>query len=124
MTTPPQIEDSLSPSIIPFTPTSNDPFEQFEEMFMQETENPHNPEVINEDDETTETVKISREVPQRDSGYYDEKRHTFTIDDIPSSKWRDRLVHISSWLQSDCQFYDVATVIKRFIFRLEGRLKE
>ena len=59
---------------------------------------PEQPEVVDEDAETTE---IPRDVPRRESSYFGEKRHLFTLDDILPSKWRERLMQFSSWLQSD-----------------------
>ena len=53
---------------------------------------PEQPDVVNQDDETAEIAEMLRDVPRRDSSYFDEKRHLFTIDDVPPSKWRERLM--------------------------------
>lgn len=53
-----------------------------------------------------------------------ENSQTFTLDDIPPSKWRDCLMAMASWLTADMQYHIINVVVRRFISRLEGRLKE
>lgn len=48
----------------------------------------------------------------------------FTLDDIFPSKWHERLLSITSWLQGDSQFYDIIIVIKQLHSHLKGCLKE
>lgn len=120
LTVPPQ-NDEIAPTPS-LNPTCANLFEQFEDLYMAGNKNP---EVVNED-ENAETAEVCRppEVPLRDTSTYDEKHQMFTLNNIPPSKWHERFLSITSWLQVDSQFYDIITVIWWFLSRLEGRLTE
>lgn len=53
-----------------------------------------------------------------------ETRQVLTFDDLPLSKWRDKMVSFIAWMKKNCQLYDIPTVIICFILRMEGRLKD
>ncbi|PWA40491.1 zinc finger, CCHC-type [Artemisia annua] len=48
----------------------------------------------------------------------------FTFDDIPPSKWRERSIEMLTWCTVKMQYYSIDTVIKRFVTRLQGRLRD
>ncbi|GJR02305.1 hypothetical protein Tco_0525289 [Tanacetum coccineum] len=48
----------------------------------------------------------------------------FTFDDVPRSKWRERSIKMLPWCTAELQYYTIAVVIKRFLTRLQGRLRD
>ncbi|GKD54736.1 hypothetical protein Tco_1288123 [Tanacetum coccineum] len=48
----------------------------------------------------------------------------FTFDDIPPSKWRERSIEMLTWCTAELQYYTIDVVIKRFLTRLQGRLRD
>nr|GEW78744.1 putative reverse transcriptase domain, viral movement protein [Tanacetum cinerariifolium] len=48
----------------------------------------------------------------------------FTFDDVPPSKWRERSIEMLSWCTAKLQYYTIDVVIKRFLTRLQGRLRD
>ncbi|GJS01534.1 hypothetical protein Tco_0318042 [Tanacetum coccineum] len=48
----------------------------------------------------------------------------FTFDDIPPSKWRERSIEMLTWCTAELQYYTIDVVIKRFLTKLQGRLRD
>ncbi|GJZ87935.1 putative reverse transcriptase domain, viral movement protein [Tanacetum coccineum] len=48
----------------------------------------------------------------------------FTFDDIPPSKWHERSIEMLTWCTAELQYYTINVVIKRFLTRLQGRLRD
>ncbi|GJR02268.1 putative zinc finger, CCHC-type containing protein [Tanacetum coccineum] len=48
----------------------------------------------------------------------------FTFDDIPPSKWRERSIEMLTWCTAELQYYTIDVVIKRFLTRLQGHLRD
>nr|GEV27544.1 putative zinc finger, CCHC-type [Tanacetum cinerariifolium] len=48
----------------------------------------------------------------------------FTFDDVPSSKWRERSIEMLTWCAAELQYYTIDVVIKRFLTRLQERLRD
>ncbi|GKB08563.1 putative zinc finger, CCHC-type containing protein [Tanacetum coccineum] len=48
----------------------------------------------------------------------------FTFDDVPPSKWRERSIEMLTWCTAELQYYTIDVVIKRFLTRLQGRLRD
>ncbi|GKF86162.1 hypothetical protein Tco_0253989 [Tanacetum coccineum] len=58
------------------------------------------------------------EFPKSDINQY------FTFDDVPPSKWRERSIEILTWCTTELQYYTIDVFIKRFLTRLQGRLRD
>ncbi|GJX59957.1 hypothetical protein Tco_0291347 [Tanacetum coccineum] len=48
----------------------------------------------------------------------------FTFDDVPPSKWRERSIKMLTWCTTEVQYYTIDVVIRRFLTRLQGRLRD
>ncbi|GJZ14293.1 putative zinc finger, CCHC-type containing protein [Tanacetum coccineum] len=48
----------------------------------------------------------------------------FTFDDIPPSKCCERNIKMLTWCTAELQYYTIDVVIKRFLARLQGRLRD
>ncbi|GJS84976.1 putative reverse transcriptase domain, viral movement protein [Tanacetum coccineum] len=62
--------------------------------------------------------KTPTEFPKSDIKQY------FTFADVPPSKWRERSIEMLMWCTAELQYYTIDVVIKRFLTRLQGRLKD
>nr|GEY80944.1 putative zinc finger, CCHC-type [Tanacetum cinerariifolium] len=62
--------------------------------------------------------KTPTEFPKSDIRQY------FTFDDVPPSKWRERSIEMQTWCTVELQYYTIDVVIKRFLTRLQGRLRD
>ncbi|KAL8242059.1 hypothetical protein R6Q59_012361 [Mikania micrantha] len=122
------IASSKAPEVLPIKDSKSslsdeqDFSEDFENLFLAEPE----PTVENTFDfdydaeETTSvaTPKGKKKVPRSDA------KQKFTFDDIPPSKWRERSTEMLTWCSAELQFYDIDMVIKRFLTRCQGRLRD
>ncbi|KAL8199326.1 hypothetical protein R6Q57_012894 [Mikania cordata] len=117
------------PKVFPCVPDSKSslPDEQdfskdFEHLFLAEPE----PTVKNtfdfdydaEEAASVATPKGKKKFPR---SYAKQK---FTFDDIPPSKWRERSIEMPTWCSAELQFYDIDIVIKSFLTRCQGRLRD
>lgn len=104
-----------------------DLFEQFDELYMTKPQNPQETEPTVDDPWSLRisTPQARRADPLLQETPMGENRQAFMFDDIlPPSKWRDRFMAMASWLTTDMQYHIIDVVIRRFIAKLEGRLKE
>nr|GEU83963.1 putative zinc finger, CCHC-type [Tanacetum cinerariifolium] len=62
--------------------------------------------------------KTPTEFPKSDIKQY------FTFDDVPPLKWRERSIKMLTWCTAELQYYTIDVVIKRFLTRLQGRLRD
>ncbi|KAJ9550757.1 hypothetical protein OSB04_014802 [Centaurea solstitialis] len=116
-----------APCVAPVIATSshvdNDLSEAFEHLFMTEPETTtpmEEEEVYEPEDEASRTTPQRRttKAPKGDS------KQTFTFDDIPPSQWRDRSMEMLTWCTAELQHYDIEMVVKRFLTRIQGRLRD
>ncbi|KAJ9544618.1 hypothetical protein OSB04_024325 [Centaurea solstitialis] len=122
-------EESLPkpPCIAPVIATSshvdNDLAEAFEHMFMIE---PETTAPIDEDDDYEPEDETWRIMPQRRTtkAPKGDFKQMFTFDDIPPSQWRDRSMEMLTWCTARLQHYYIEIVIKRFLTRIQGRLRD
>ncbi|KAJ0806102.1 hypothetical protein HanPI659440_Chr02g0085821 [Helianthus annuus] len=72
------------------------------------------------DDEASQTSPQTNErsPPNTDS------KQQFTFDDILPTKWRDRSIEMLTWCTAELQYYSIDMVIKRFLARCQGRLRD
>ncbi|KAJ9562153.1 hypothetical protein OSB04_007313 [Centaurea solstitialis] len=116
-----------APCVAPVIATSshvdNDLVEAFKHLFMIEPETTapmDEEEVYEPEDEASRTTPQRRttKAPKGDS------KQTFTFDDIPPSQWRDRSMEMLAWCTAELQHYDIEMVVKRFLTRIQGRLRD
>ncbi|KAJ0888866.1 putative viral movement protein [Helianthus annuus] len=95
------------------------PTDEFEHLFMNEdtTERVY---VSDIDDEASQTSPqtTERAPPNTDS------KQQFTFDDVLPAKWRDRSIEMLTWCTAELQYYSIDMVIKRFLARCQGRLRD
>ncbi|KAK1406173.1 hypothetical protein QVD17_41461 [Tagetes erecta] len=123
-----QSDDESDPCSEGSTPKSYEdisPTEEFEHLFMTEPEHTErydfHSEVNENDDNASNHAAHSgnqQQHPVTDS------KIKFTFDDIPPSKWLDRSIEMLTWCEAELQYYDIAMVIKRFLARCQGRLRD
>ncbi|KAL4582307.1 hypothetical protein LXL04_006854 [Taraxacum kok-saghyz] len=119
-----------SPSPLTFAPILNpqspqysddlDPVDTFEHLFMTEDSGIHveHPDEMDSNYSPKPNQPPDKAFPRSDSKIF------FTFDDIGPSKWRDRSFEMLSWMIAELQFYSIDMVIKRFLSRLQGRLRD
>ncbi|GKF10739.1 hypothetical protein Tco_0048665, partial [Tanacetum coccineum] len=99
-----------------------DNVESFEHLFMVKLENAESTVQfdVEEYEEHQENLKQENpiEFPKSDIKQY------FTFDHVPSSKWRKRSIEMLTWCTTELQYYTIDVVIKRFLARLQGRLRD
>ncbi|KAJ0893699.1 putative transcription factor interactor and regulator CCHC(Zn) family [Helianthus annuus] len=115
-------DDESSVSEESSTPQSYEevpPTDEFEHLFMNEdtTERVY---VSDIDDEASQTSPqtTERAPPNTDS------KQQFTFDDVLPAKWRDRSIEMLTWCTAELQYYSIDMVIKRFLARCQGRLRD
>ncbi|KAM7518972.1 hypothetical protein LguiB_017934 [Lonicera macranthoides] len=108
------------PSVKHFKFSSEDPFVQFEELYAanpfpqnQPREEEPEPQVEhpNDPDDHMENIHI----PEYATSINNQNRKVFTLDDVFPSQWREKMVSFSAWMKADRQYYDIPTVISRFM---------
>ncbi|GKD82594.1 hypothetical protein Tco_1349433, partial [Tanacetum coccineum] len=99
-----------------------DNVESFEHLFMAEPENAESTVQFDAEDyeehQENPNQETPTEFPKSDIKQY------FTFDDIPPSKWRERSIEMLTWCTAELQYYTIDVVIKRFLTRLQGRLRD
>lgn len=99
-----------------------DTVEAFEHLFMAEGDVGETTEQFDPDEymasQNNQNQEDPIEFPKSDIKQY------FTFDDIPPSKWRERSIEMLTWFTTEMQYYSIDTVIKRFVTRLQGRLRD
>ncbi|GKB19558.1 hypothetical protein Tco_0853481 [Tanacetum coccineum] len=99
-----------------------DNIESFEHLFMAKPENAESTvQFVAEDYEEHQenpNQETPTEFPKSDIKQY------FTFDDITPSKWRKRSIEMLTWCTAELQYYTIDVVIKRFLTRLQGRLRD
>ncbi|KAJ9547117.1 hypothetical protein OSB04_019660 [Centaurea solstitialis] len=117
------VASSSSQVIATSSHVDNDLVEAFEHLFMTEPETtaPMDEEEVYEPDD-----EASRTTPQRRTtkALKGDSKQTFTFDDIPPSQWRDRSMEMLTWCTAELQHYDIEMVVKRFLTRIQGRLRD
>ncbi|GJW66777.1 hypothetical protein Tco_0121201 [Tanacetum coccineum] len=99
-----------------------DNVESFEHLFMAEPENAESTVQFDaeeyEEHQENPNQETPTEFPKSDIKQY------FTFDDVPPSKWRERSIEMLTWCTAELQYYTIDVVIKRFLTRLQGRLRD
>ncbi|KAF5791955.1 hypothetical protein HanRHA438_Chr09g0412451 [Helianthus annuus] len=95
------------------------PTDEFKHLFMNEdaTEKAYVSDIDNEASQTSPQTN-ERAPPNTDS------KQQFTFDEIPLAKWRDRSIEILTWCTVELQYYSIDMVIRRFLARCQGRLRD
>ncbi|GKE13422.1 hypothetical protein Tco_1416973, partial [Tanacetum coccineum] len=96
--------------------------ESFEHLFMAELENAESTVQFNveeyEEHQEDPNQETPTEFPKSNIKQY------FTFDDVPPSKWRERSIKMLTWYTAELQYDTIDVVIKRFLTRIQGRLRE
>nr|GEY24434.1 hypothetical protein [Tanacetum cinerariifolium] len=92
--------------------------ESFEHLFMAEPKNAESTVQFDAED-----YEENQENPNQDTSTRFTKQY-FTFDDVPPSKWRERCIEMLTWCTAELQYYTIDIVIKRFLTRLQGRLRD
>ncbi|GJX60433.1 putative reverse transcriptase domain, viral movement protein [Tanacetum coccineum] len=99
-----------------------DNVESFEHLFMAEPENAESTVQFDAEDYEEHQENLNQETPT-EFPKSDIKQY-FTFDDVPPSKWRERSIEMLTWCTAELQYYTIDVVIKRFLTRLQGRLRD
>ncbi|KAL8233836.1 hypothetical protein R6Q59_019936 [Mikania micrantha] len=103
-------------------PDEQDFSEDFEHLFLAEpeptVENNFDYDYDAEEAASIATPRGKKKFPRSDA------KQKFMIEDIPPSKWRERSIEMLTWCSAELQFYDIDMVIKRFVTRCQGRLRD
>nr|GEX05136.1 putative reverse transcriptase domain-containing protein [Tanacetum cinerariifolium] len=117
------VTSTKTPDVIPIqkvNPISN--AESFEHFFMAEPENAESTVQFN-----AEEYKEHQENPNQDTPIEFLKsdiKQYFTFDDLTPSKWHERRIKMLTWCTAKLQYYTIDVVIKRFLTRFQGRLRD
>nr|GEZ91791.1 putative zinc finger, CCHC-type [Tanacetum cinerariifolium] len=96
--------------------------ESFEYVFMAELENAESTVQFDAEDYKENQENPNQETP---TGFpKSDIKQYFTFDDVPPSKWRERCIEMLTWCTTELQYYTIDVVIKRFLTRLQGRLRD
>nr|GEU71517.1 zinc finger, CCHC-type, viral movement protein [Tanacetum cinerariifolium] len=94
----------------------------FEHLFMAELENAESIVQFDaedyEENQENPNQETSTGFPKSDIKQY------FTFDDVPPSKWRERSIEMLNCCTAELQYYTIDVVIKMFLTRLQGRLRD
>nr|GEX61243.1 hypothetical protein [Tanacetum cinerariifolium] len=96
--------------------------ESFEHLFMAEPENAESTVQFDAEDYEENQENPNQETPIGFSK--SDIKQYFTFDDVPPSKWRERSIEMLTWCTAELQYYTIDIVIKRFLTRLQGRLRD
>ncbi|GJS47538.1 putative zinc finger, CCHC-type containing protein [Tanacetum coccineum] len=99
-----------------------DNVDSFEHLFMAEPENAESTVQFDAEDYEEHQENLNQETPT-EFPKFDIKQY-FTFDDVPPSKWRERSIEMLTWCTAELQYYTIDIVIKRFLTRLQGRLRD
>ncbi|GJZ86840.1 hypothetical protein Tco_0658450 [Tanacetum coccineum] len=99
-----------------------DNVESFEHLFMAKPENAESTVQFDAEDYEEHEENLNQETPL-EFPKSDIKQY-FTFDDVPPSKWRERSIKMLTWCTTELQYYTIDVVIKRFLTRLQGRLRD
>nr|GEU88583.1 putative reverse transcriptase domain, viral movement protein [Tanacetum cinerariifolium] len=96
--------------------------ESFEHLFMAEPENTESTVQFDAKDYKENQENPNQETP---TGFpKSDIKQYFTFDDVPPSKWHERSIKMLTWCTAELQYYTIDVVIKRFLTRLQGRLRD
>nr|GEV35242.1 zinc finger, CCHC-type, viral movement protein [Tanacetum cinerariifolium] len=76
---------------------------------------------------TPDVLPIQKENPNQETPIEfpkSEIKQYFTFDDLPPSKWHERRIEMLTWCTAELQYYTIDVVIKRFLTRFQGRLRD
>nr|GEV74926.1 putative zinc finger, CCHC-type [Tanacetum cinerariifolium] len=76
---------------------------------------------------TPDVLLIQKENPNQETPIEFPKsdiKQYFTFNDIPPSKWHERSIKMLTWCTAELQYYTIDVVIKRFLTRLQGHLRD
>ncbi|GJS28659.1 putative zinc finger, CCHC-type containing protein [Tanacetum coccineum] len=99
-----------------------DNVESFEHLFMAEQENAKSTVQFDAEEYEEHQENLNQETPTK-FPKSDIKQY-FTFDDVPLSKWHERSIEMLTWCTVELQYYTIDVVIKRFLTRLQGRLRD
>ncbi|GJX90841.1 putative reverse transcriptase domain, viral movement protein [Tanacetum coccineum] len=99
-----------------------DNVKSFEHLFIAEPENTESTVQFDAENYEEHQENPNQETPT-EFPKFDIKQY-FTFDDIPPSKWRERSIEMLTWCTVELQYYTIDVVIKRFLTRLQGRLRD
>ncbi|GJS28656.1 putative zinc finger, CCHC-type containing protein [Tanacetum coccineum] len=88
---------------------------------LAQTDKPQNPQET--PTEFSNIIPLPNQETPTEFPKYDIKQY-FTFDDIPPSKWSERSIEMLTWCTAESQYYTIDVVIKRFLTRLQGRLRD
>ncbi|GKC45396.1 putative reverse transcriptase domain, viral movement protein [Tanacetum coccineum] len=118
------VTSTKTPDVLPIQKDYEefDNVESFEHLFMAEPENAESTVQFDaeeyEEHHENPNQETPTEFPKSDIKQY------FTFDDVPPSKWRERSIEMLTWCTAELQYYTIDVVIKRFLTRLQGCLKD
>nr|GFA52720.1 hypothetical protein [Tanacetum cinerariifolium] len=99
-----------------------DNVESFEHLFMAEPENAESIVQFDAKDYEENQENPNQETP---TGFpKSDIKQYFTFNDVPPSKWHERSIEMLTWCTAELQYYTIDVVIKRFLTRLQGRLRD
>ncbi|GKA69217.1 putative zinc finger, CCHC-type containing protein, partial [Tanacetum coccineum] len=118
------VASTKTPDVLPIQKDYEefDNVESFEHLFMAEPENVESTVQFDaeeyEEHQENPNQETPTEFPKSDIKQY------FTFDDVPPSKWHERSIEMLTWCTAELQYYTIDVVIKRFLTRLQGRLRD
>ncbi|GKA85638.1 hypothetical protein Tco_0807292 [Tanacetum coccineum] len=101
-----------------------DNVESFEHLFMAEPENAESTVQFDAEDYEEHQENLNQETPTEFPNRQKQYLFIFTFDDVPPSKWRERSIEMLTWCTAELQYYTINVVIKRFLTRLQRRLRD
>ncbi|KAM7473486.1 hypothetical protein LguiB_020729 [Lonicera macranthoides] len=120
-------EDIISAQPVPPHQRQPDPQPSTQQTHTTPTreppKDPDNEPMVEDPEEGVEEVSVK---PQSQQAHFPnhESHQVFTFEDTPPEKWCELMISWNAWLHSDRQFYNLPTVLLRFITQMEGRLRE
>ncbi|GKB43905.1 hypothetical protein Tco_0888847 [Tanacetum coccineum] len=118
------VASTKTPDVLPIQKDYEefDNVKSFEHLFMAEPENAESTVQFDaeeyEEHQENPNQETPIEFPKSDIKQY------FTFDDVPPSKWRERSIEMLTWCTAELQYYTIDVVIKRFLTRLQGCLRD
>nr|GEU70855.1 putative zinc finger, CCHC-type [Tanacetum cinerariifolium] len=96
--------------------------ESFEHLFMAEPENAESTFQFDAEEYEKHQENPNQETPTE--FLKSDIKQYFTFDDVPPSKWCERSIEMLTWCTAELQYYTIDVVIKRFLTRLQERLRD
>ncbi|GJZ50584.1 hypothetical protein Tco_0604774 [Tanacetum coccineum] len=96
--------------------------ESFKHLFIAKPENAKSTVQFDAEEYEEHQEKLNQETPT-EFPKSDIKQY-FTFDNVPPLKWRERSIEMLTWCTAELQYYSIDVGIKRFLTRLQGRLRD